>query len=1136
MKFRNLHLEGFGVLAGLRLDDLEEGLTVIHGPNGSGKTTVLQFIRGLFLGFSEARRLRLLPPLRGGTSGGSAIVTDQDGRFTVIRHARGDTSDTLAINARQGTPEDARELRTTVENLNPDLIHTLYTVGNLEAHAVDRLVRLALRDGIDLESRKAEATWLREHLDTVRAERADLLTTPPGRGRIDALEKQKAQLKGQIETFRGAEQSRQEDNSEAIAHLRQQTERLAREIDWLHAELQATQADLTECQNRLWNRTQRTVRQVRRISTPAAPEPSPLEAIEEIDRQIEHCRQVLRDIAVSRKQLSIASAALVGADVPTAETTFDRERRSLRNLESHLHRLDGLVHQILEAQQAGRCLCDATQQSLTITADGMRDHIYLLCQELNRRQKIEDHRRLISKRKGVDRIEQELKDRVGELRLRRDALLASQANEDRERIRHRADLESAGCECEGHAAVARTSAAVPLRSVETTEEIETVVEESLARPGDAGLEKDLKARAAQLWSQWQSAQQKLADCERLLAGAVGVRTSFAHDERLQALQYDYAVIEQELADASEQWQALMFLQATFHHAQRQLETVQHPRVIADASESFTRLTQGRYLGFRYDPRTQELYVQPARGELQATHSLSRGTLDQAALSLRLALADEYARRGFQFPLVFDDVLVDSDENRLRIAVELLQQACQRGHQILFLTCQDRLTTLFHDMGVPVRGLDRPWVRDARFEFLSSNDAGRLTPNRLAELTVEATTTRFDPPEPPLSRSQPDVPFWLEPDSPAGIVPSLGAQMGRRLGALGISTVADLIELDPEATELPLSSLQVTAAQLRVWQAEARLLCCVPDITGRDAQLLVACDIFSPTELAEVDQELLLTRIARLRATEARGFDWIHDDATAPDLNQVRRWTGYGRRARTLAQAMSDAGWTFDDEESDSLPMTGAAESESDDFDPNDRPTGGVPHLLTPRRARRGKARRVARGRTNRSGSRPSLRLTGSRSAEAVEDGGAPRNWQFYLEADSPVVDAPSIGPKMAERLREVGVVTVTDLVGRSPASISSRLDDSKITPQTITEWQQQAMLMCRVPELRGHDAQLLVACNVTTAEALAGQTPAALWAIMEPFLKTRDAARMLRSSKAPDLAEIQDWIQWAQHARQVRAA
>ncbi len=131
----------------------------------------------------------------------------------------------------------------------------------------------------------------------------------------------------------------------------------------------------------------------------------------------------------------------------------------------------------------------------------------------------------------------------------------------------------------------------------------------------------------------------------------------------------------------------------------------------------------------------------------------------------------------------------------------------------------------------------------------------------------------------------------------------------------------------------------------------------------------------------------------------------------------------------------------------------------------------------------------------------------------------------------PVVDAPAIGPRMAERLERIGVKTVADLLALDPETAAGRLSHVRVSAQTVRDWQAQATLVCRVPMLRGHDAQILVAIGVTDANRLAAMTPEGLFDLVRPFTETKECDRIVRNGRTPNLAEVTDWIRWAGNSR-----
>lgn len=90
MRIEAIHIDGFGVFHDACLDHLSPRLTVFHGPNESGKSTLLAFLRFVFFGFPKKQKLaNHYPPLRAGSAhGGSVVLTDGEERFRLERHGK----------------------------------------------------------------------------------------------------------------------------------------------------------------------------------------------------------------------------------------------------------------------------------------------------------------------------------------------------------------------------------------------------------------------------------------------------------------------------------------------------------------------------------------------------------------------------------------------------------------------------------------------------------------------------------------------------------------------------------------------------------------------------------------------------------------------------------------------------------------------------------------------------------------------------------------------------------------------------------------------------------------------------------------------------------------------------------------
>ena len=101
-----------------------------------------------------------------------------------------------------------------------------------------------------------------------------------------------------------------------------------------------------------------------------------------------------------------------------------------------------------------------------------------------------------------------------------------------------------------------------------------------------------------------------------------------------------------------------------------------------------RITGGRYRRVKVDDRNFDLRVHaPEKGGWVDVRSLSQGTLDLVYLAARLGLV-RLVTGDRRPPLVFDDPFVTLDDDRARRALELLREI-SRDFQVIYLTTSDR---------------------------------------------------------------------------------------------------------------------------------------------------------------------------------------------------------------------------------------------------------------------------------------------------------------------------------------------------------------------------------------------------------------------------------------------------------------
>jgi len=145
VKFTGMHIDGFGIFHDFKFDDLSDGLTIIHGPNEAGKSTLLAFQNRVLFGFPDARsRLNLYPPIHGGNHGGRIdIKTEEGSKLTVERYP---DNHHLAVYLPDGTNGGEVELSKALGYSDKSIYENIYAFGLSELQDFDTLKSDSIRD------------------------------------------------------------------------------------------------------------------------------------------------------------------------------------------------------------------------------------------------------------------------------------------------------------------------------------------------------------------------------------------------------------------------------------------------------------------------------------------------------------------------------------------------------------------------------------------------------------------------------------------------------------------------------------------------------------------------------------------------------------------------------------------------------------------------------------------------------------------------------------------------------------------------------------------------------------------------------------------------------------------------------
>lgn len=563
-----------------------------------------------------------------------------------------------------------------------------------------------------------------------------------------------------------------------------------------------------------------------------------------------------------------------------------------------------------------------------------------------------------------------------------------------------------------------------------------------------------------------------------------------------------------------------------------------------------RATQPGYLvSHQYDSVNGVITEQPShRRQMEVPRSIVNA-------AQWLAIASLLASRGDTIPVVLDQTLDGLSPEAIRFAVNYLSQVSQR-FQIILLT----------DNWAVVDA-----VRERRGQLLT---LGSLSAETVPDVDVNSVLTSlaneqeadkwYRPAVEPVERSRLRQ-YYLSRYSRVDELPMIPQVAADRCRNLGIDSVGDLLDANPQQLALDLRLQSVSESTVRNWQSVAVLLCSVRGLRPFDARVLVGAGVRSAQTLSSLHPTQLLERVERFLTTEIGRR--ILRSGNNYELSRITSW---------IASAKSGA--VRSNRDLDPIQLA--------DDNHNQRDTGKIMRLdrghhlerhavkgdagsRSESRRRRTNPRQDKFGltdrRRNREGRVPDHDTSGSRTQSPSPRG--PRNvhsklvperensssvpvrsngrrdsdnvvnsLRFYLELSSPVVDAPSIGRNIGERLNQCGVYTVEELLAATSESLARKLSHPRATAQVIRDWQDQARLVCRIPNLRGHDAQLLVACKITTPESLATMNAEAVLDLVLAFSGTRQGQKVLHGGNQPDLAEVRNWISWANQCRSLSAA
>jgi nucleotidyltransferase/DNA polymerase involved in DNA repair/outer membrane murein-binding lipoprotein Lpp len=1098
MQLTDVRIDRFGPLANTAVENLSEKMTVFFGPVGSGKSAFVQFVRELFHGY---RRNTTLTSSERTLGSGSARVLTENGPRTLRRWWTVAGPENFSVSDENERLVGIRQDNHLPEWVSDDVFQEIFSPGRDEADRFDLLIRLCIESGVAggtsvTELRQAEAALTQAVRDR------------DGNGihggvvhHISELRRRQGKLQGEISQLR-------KPSSDLAARV----EQLSREIEGLTVSIDRTDAKIREIDAEIL-RLEQLLITLRQRHVLALNRPQLENEIVAVSARLDAWRGIRTQIAREVDSLPTAGQTVLHAD------------DSVRSIRAIISRLEERA-QTLSDRQRINGLNETESAQYSDVVRQLRGEVAALCKyfgqhEQSATRQAECLQSLTAQRGLADATQME---RLLEEQLR--TLRTELARAENVLAETAIPKFTDACRFSGHhdsSTYLLTGTSEHLSVLEIETRIQSLKAERHTLLSErAGLEDSVSGKRLLL----DRLRQELAGGSNL--------------EQLDNLRAQIAELDAEVSLLEDQRRQLDRTELSLREVIERLKGRSHSRVFELASQYIQRLTEGEYQQITAMLPDRLLLHQARHAEPQTLAQLTHGVRDQVALALRLALIQTRAPMQGRVPMIIDDVFVSPDDMRAIQSVRLLVEVARQGQQIVLFTSSSKVRDLFAQHDADVRFFSVPVEVPVPIPVAPAPAPlhAYIEPRSEVKLPVVEPIVYLQPPAPPVVAESDATAtnwlFYLEVDH--GVEDLAGITLGEleALRSAGIMTIDDMLTRTVPQIESAtrLKGFRLPVDRIQALRGQAEMTTRVPMLRRGDAALLFASGIHSVEELSKLRPETVYDRVSEFQRSEAGGR--FRRGGRLIDRQQAINWARFGQFTRTLDDARHTRSRFAVRPAPRSLAPVAAAAVTSGTVKKADpakrlRRRRVAEDLNTEDRRARREARRqrqVSRLRTN------PVDAATDESAPAERIGGM----RFFLSRTSEVEKAPSIGPRTAEMMEAIGIRTVEDLLSITPDRLAEKLSHRRITTWIIQQWQAQSRLMCQIPELRGHDAQILVACHIITPESLAVQKPAELFAVVEPFSRTKEGERIIRTGRKPDLAEVTEWIQWAANARSLRAA
>ena len=310
MRVKDIQIDGFGVWTGLSVESLNDKMTLFYGPNEAGKTTLMQFIRAMFYGFSEDRCDRYFPPVFGGTRGGAIRVAGTTGGYTIRRHHEAGIEqhhEQVSVVGPGGSEQGRQQIDTLLGSIDESIFTNVFAIGLRELQELSSLDDTEAADELYKLSTGLDRVSLVEVIRGLKKSRSELIGVADGTdsGQDESLRRlisKRDRLRHEVQTSVHGGQRWVE-----LAAKRQAQEKEIRTLDErvISLEQQARCVEIATSIYETWCQRDELAERIDLLSAePLLPDDAP-KRLKEIESQIDQQRVKVEEIKEKRRGIRV---------------------------------------------------------------------------------------------------------------------------------------------------------------------------------------------------------------------------------------------------------------------------------------------------------------------------------------------------------------------------------------------------------------------------------------------------------------------------------------------------------------------------------------------------------------------------------------------------------------------------------------------------------------------------------------------------------------------------------------------------------------------------------------------------------------------------------------------------------------